>query len=499
MQSVQRIWVGGEPPDAAHPPKEGFGSKVRSWFGNRRRSKSTRSRSSTLQNMGLADVLPVHEESPEAEEPLETAYAMPTSHGYTTPTAVKLHGQPQSRLITSENMTLTRFQRYTDPNQVLKTPERPKTLDPRSPAPAGGVRPDAIDTLLSRGEQETAFDNNQLHSSTLKLGFDRLFAFNTSASSIDQASSVASSTRSSAIPIAVHRIISIHADSSVKLKKAKKKKKKIVQPRPGWEKTARTLWKPQDATPEYKVPSFDMPSSRVLTRMALENLASKEEQESNRIPPLKKKTPPVNYKESANETAAKATTTTTTTTKQKLQASKGGSMKKGSLPTKTATVIKALYPYWPTAPNQISMTKGETFTLLDDTGKWWKVRTASGTAEGLVPSNYVEREDAVLATGCVDPAGRPSKEHPAKRKTTTLGINVTPTKETVVLQKILGYVPRTLNMRADYEGIKCRIDTGSVNRRVGHPLPPKKAIPAFGVESHVSDVPLTRTVMHSSI
>ena len=59
-------------------------------------------------------------------------------------------------------------------------------------------------------------------------------------------------------------------------------------------------------------------------------------------------------------------------------------------PAPAPTMIKALHLYAPTAPNQIAMAQGETLTLLDGVGNWWKVRAANGT-EGLVPSNYVEK------------------------------------------------------------------------------------------------------------
>jgi hypothetical protein len=39
------------------------------------------------------------------------------------------------------------------------------------------------------------------------------------------------------------------------------------------------------------------------------------------------------------------------------------------------------------------MAKDEVFTLVDGSGAWWKVKSASG-ADGLVPSNYVEKVSA---------------------------------------------------------------------------------------------------------
>ena len=59
-------------------------------------------------------------------------------------------------------------------------------------------------------------------------------------------------------------------------------------------------------------------------------------------------------------------------------------------------MIKALHPYSPTAPNQIAMVQGELFTLIDDVGPWWKVKSAIGM-EGIVPSNYVEKVEVPVA------------------------------------------------------------------------------------------------------
>ena len=75
----------------------------------------------------------------------------------------------------------------------------------------------------------------------------------------------------------------------------------------------------------------------------------------------------------------------------------------GGLPVAPAALVaptvmvKALHPYSPTAPDQIAMAVNELFTLIDDSGSWWKVKGAAGH-EGVVPSNYVAKVESP-ATG----------------------------------------------------------------------------------------------------
>uniref|UniRef100_A0A5S6R480 Cytoplasmic protein NCK2 n=1 Tax=Trichuris muris TaxID=70415 RepID=A0A5S6R480_TRIMR len=52
--------------------------------------------------------------------------------------------------------------------------------------------------------------------------------------------------------------------------------------------------------------------------------------------------------------------------------------------------IVAKYKYDAQESKELSMEKNELLTLLDDSGKWWKVRNECD-CEGFVPSNYVRR------------------------------------------------------------------------------------------------------------
>ena len=68
-----------------------------------------------------------------------------------------------------------------------------------------------------------------------------------------------------------------------------------------------------------------------------------------------------------------------------------------AVPVAPTMMVKALHPYSPTAPDQIAMAVNELFTLIDDSGVWWKVKGAAGQ-EGVVPSNYVAKVESP-ATG----------------------------------------------------------------------------------------------------
>ena len=56
---------------------------------------------------------------------------------------------------------------------------------------------------------------------------------------------------------------------------------------------------------------------------------------------------------------------------------------------------KAMYAYSadPSDSNEVSFAKGDILEVLDNTGKWWQVRTPSG-AVGIAPSNYCSLIDA---------------------------------------------------------------------------------------------------------
>lgn len=54
-------------------------------------------------------------------------------------------------------------------------------------------------------------------------------------------------------------------------------------------------------------------------------------------------------------------------------------------------IAKALHPYTATTPDQISMTQGESFTILTETGDWWSVQNAAGQT-GLAPKNFLEKK-----------------------------------------------------------------------------------------------------------
>ena len=56
---------------------------------------------------------------------------------------------------------------------------------------------------------------------------------------------------------------------------------------------------------------------------------------------------------------------------------------------------KAMYAYSadPSDANEVSFAKGDILEVLDNSGKWWQVKTPSG-AIGIAPSNYCSLLDA---------------------------------------------------------------------------------------------------------
>lgn len=66
-------------------------------------------------------------------------------------------------------------------------------------------------------------------------------------------------------------------------------------------------------------------------------------------------------------------------------------------PTPQPTVLraKAMYAYSadPSDSNEVSFAKGDILEVLDNSGKWWQVKTPSG-AVGIAPSNYCSLIDA---------------------------------------------------------------------------------------------------------
>ena len=58
----------------------------------------------------------------------------------------------------------------------------------------------------------------------------------------------------------------------------------------------------------------------------------------------------------------------------------------------------AKFNYQAVDGEELTISKGETLTVVDDKGTWWKVRNQMGR-EGLVPSNYVELSTGPVSTG----------------------------------------------------------------------------------------------------
>ena len=54
-------------------------------------------------------------------------------------------------------------------------------------------------------------------------------------------------------------------------------------------------------------------------------------------------------------------------------------------------MCEAIFAYNAAALDQLSLVQGEVFTIIDDSGAWWRLRNASGR-EGMAPSNYLAKK-----------------------------------------------------------------------------------------------------------
>jgi hypothetical protein len=121
--------------------------------------------------------------------------------------------------------------------------------------------------------------------------------------------------------------------------------------------------------------------------------------------------------------------------------------------TPAASMVKALHPYVPTAPDQITMSPGDMFTLVDHTGIWWKVKAATGQ-EGLVPSNYLERVAVVAPSGVFATAENdvlspfPLPPAPTPVLVATIVLPVAPT----MVKALHPYTPTAANQIAMVQG-----------------------------------------------
>ncbi|TIB71621.1 hypothetical protein E3Q23_03719 [Wallemia mellicola] len=62
-----------------------------------------------------------------------------------------------------------------------------------------------------------------------------------------------------------------------------------------------------------------------------------------------------------------------------------------NIPDNELPQARCLYAYSASAedPNEIGFTKGEILLVVDNSGKWWRVRKPNGQGEGIAPSNYL--------------------------------------------------------------------------------------------------------------
>ena len=63
----------------------------------------------------------------------------------------------------------------------------------------------------------------------------------------------------------------------------------------------------------------------------------------------------------------------------------------------SGSAYKALYDYQANDSEELTLTKGDRVTVINDAGQWWTVRNERGQ-EGLVPYNYLEEAPAPVKT-----------------------------------------------------------------------------------------------------
>lgn len=83
-----------------------------------------------------------------------------------------------------------------------------------------------------------------------------------------------------------------------------------------------------------------------------------------------------------------------------------------------------LYDFTATKPKQLSVTKDEELTILDDSSPWWKVRNSVGSI-GTVPSNYLQKCEAKPKSSAARPlnAVRSRKEEGTSANSVVAGLD----------------------------------------------------------------------------
>ncbi len=61
----------------------------------------------------------------------------------------------------------------------------------------------------------------------------------------------------------------------------------------------------------------------------------------------------------------------------------------------TPKLVIAVYPFFAIEPGDLSLAKGEEYTVIDDSqDHWWQVVNKNGE-KGFIPSNYVKEKDGL--------------------------------------------------------------------------------------------------------